>query len=219
MKPSMAVLLEPIPEAQARGRALFIMIERARTPVFAAVAPNIASQAAPLIAKPTSSRRSRRSALVVVTIVGLVAAWAVVAATSAGARSSLATSAVASTCDKTGVLANGTPCYCSYSGKQNVKVRVLGCYGKPTGQRCPHVVDAFKTDTTEAHLYPFPHVTILKNHAVADDVRNLKDAIRDFAHSGSKSWEPDLKHSYLKNTQSGHYLELSHAVYKLNLTQ
>ena len=58
---------------------------------------HFASQAAPLIAKPTSSRRSRRSALVVVTIVGLVAAWAVVAATSAGARYSLATSAVAST--------------------------------------------------------------------------------------------------------------------------
>ena len=154
------------------------------------------------------------------TVVGLaVAAWAVVAATSAAGVPLLATSAVASTCGKTGVLANGTPCYCSYSGKQNVKVRVLGCYGKPTGQRCPHVVNSYQTDTTKAADYPFPHVTILSNHAVADDVRSLKDAIRDFAHSGSKSWEPDLKHSYLKNTQSGHYLELSHAVYKLNLTQ
>ena len=54
---------------------------------------------------------------------------------------------------------------------------------------------------------------------MADDGRSLKNAIMDFAHSGSKSWEPDLKHSYLKNDASGHYLELSHAVYKLKLNE
>ena len=54
---------------------------------------------------------------------------------------------------------------------------------------------------------------------MAENVRSLKDAIRHFAHSGSKSWEPDLKHSYLKNDASGHYLELSHAVYKLKLNE
>ena len=214
-------VLQPIPQGeQARDPSPFSSRSSARGRLPSPSPRQFASQAAPLIAKPTSSRRSRRSAPVVVTVVGLaVAAWAVVAATSAAGVPLLATSAVASTCGKTGVLANGTPCYCSYSGKQNVKVRVLGCYGKPTGQRCPHVVNSYQTDTTKAADYPFPHVTILSNHAVADDVRSLKDAIRDFAHSGSKSWEPDLKHSYLKNTQSGHYLELSHAVYKLNLTQ
>ena len=59
---------------------------------------HFASQAAPLVAKPTSSQRSRRSLPVVVAIVCLaVTAWVVVASTSAGLQPSLATSAVAST--------------------------------------------------------------------------------------------------------------------------
>ena len=35
----------------------------------------------------------------------------------------------------------------------------------------------------------------------------------------SQTHAHDLKHSYLKNDASGHYLELSHAVYKLELNE
>ena len=146
------------------------------------------------------------------TIVGLaVAAWAVIAAASAGAQPSLATSALLKTCPNEPAFLEGkTPCQCQYlgtNGQKKVKIKLAACHNHAS---CPHVIDSYQNGYSQLKKNPFPHITMAEGPGsawVSVDMVELQKTLRDelgYKYS-TNFWKPNFKNAKLHEGGTSEY--------------